>query len=156
LRRLIIDSEAFWPLINAGDTEGQMRFFGALIASLVATGMLYASSAVADGQMTQGDLYTFCVATDETSQTACRFYVLGVVQGIEVGDSSYMDSTTRRLVERKKTIYCLPDGGLSQSEMVAIVKGVLQSVLTAYPKDKELPAQAAVLAAMNRKFPCPK
>jgi hypothetical protein len=133
-----------------------MRFFGAPIIGLVMIGMLPTGSAVAGGQMTQGDLYTFCVATDETSQTACRFYVLGVVQGIEVGDSAYMDSTTRRLVERKKTIYCLPDGGLPQSEMVSIVKVVLQSVLTAYPKDKELPAQSAVLAAMNSKFPCPK
>jgi hypothetical protein len=58
-------------------------------------------------ELTAGVLYEFCKATDEVSKTACRFYMLGVVQGVSLGDGAKM--VDRKLVERKKTILCAPD-----------------------------------------------
>lgn len=34
------------------------------------------------GAMTTGDLHQICTAPDDESKAACRFYVLGVTQGI--------------------------------------------------------------------------
>ena len=70
-----------------------------------------------------------------------------------MGDGGYMDYSTRNLVERRKTIICLP-AGVAQSQMVAIVKETMIKLFAAYPGDKDLPATSTVVAAMNRRFPC--
>jgi hypothetical protein len=59
-------------------------------------------------ELTAGELLSFCTSTDQVASTACRFYVLAVVQGVGIGDSAYMDATPK-FVEKKKTIFCLPD-----------------------------------------------
>jgi len=87
------------------------------------------------------------------AQTACRFYVLGVVQGVQLGDGSSMDHSTHRFVEKTKTIMCVPDE-VDQSQMVTVVRQTLAQEFTAYPGDKELPASSTVSAIMNRRFPC--
>jgi hypothetical protein len=114
----------------------------------------FASSPLKADELTAGELYSLCTSTDQNASAACRFFVLGVVQGIEIGDGSYMDAN-RRLVERKKTILCLPES-IPQTQMVSIVRDAMKTVLAAYPGDKDLPATSSILAAMNRKFPCPK
>jgi hypothetical protein len=121
---------------------------------VIGIGLLFPGSAKADGEMTAGELYSLCTSADQNAATACRFYVLGVVQGIELGDAAYMGAN-RQLVERKKTILCLPEN-TPQAQMVSIVKEAMKSVLTAYPADKDLPATSSIMAAMNRKFPCPR
>lgn len=110
--------------------------------------------AKATGEMTAGDLYALCTSADQNASTACRFYVLGVVQGTEMGDGAYM-AANRQLLERRKTILCLSEG-VSQSQMVSFVRDALKIDLIAYPGDKELPATSLIVAAMNRKFPCPR
>src|SRR6266852_5497740 len=105
-------------------------------------------------ELTAGELLSFCTSTDQVTSTACRFYVLGVVQGVGIGDSAYMDATPK-LVEKKKTIFCLPDN-TPESQMVTIVTDSMIKVFAAYPNNKRLPATGAILAAMFQKFPCPK
>jgi Rap1a immunity proteins len=114
---------------------------------------LTTAAANAAGQMTGNDLQSLCNATDQVASTACRFYILGVVQGIEIGDGSYMNAS-RQMVERKKTILCMVE--TSQSEMVGIVKDAMRQILSVYPDDGKLPATASILAAMSRKYPCPR
>jgi hypothetical protein len=122
---------------------------GALFLAALPTISTPANSAA----LTSGDLYSFCISKDQVAQTACRFYVLGVVQGIQLGDGAYMDHSTRNLVERKKTIMCLLDE-VGQSQMVLIVIDAMAKDLAAFPDDKELPATSIAAAAMSRRFPC--
>jgi Rap1a immunity proteins len=111
------------------------------------------STPATSAELTAGDLYSFCISKDEMVQTACRFYVLGVVQGVELGDGGYMDHSTHKFVERTKTILCLPDG-VGQSQMVLMVTEAMAKTFATYPSDKELPANSTVAAVMNRRFPC--
>jgi Rap1a immunity proteins len=106
----------------------------------------------ADG-LTAGALYSSCVSADQAELNACRFYVLGLVQGVGLGDGTYLDAT-RKLVERKKTILCPPDN-TPQAQIVAIAKDSLQQLFAVHPDDKKMPAATTVLGVMILKFPCP-
>ena len=120
----------------------------ALILALMAS-----NSAVAD-ELTAGDLYSFCNANDEMTKAACRFYILGAVQGISLGSGSIMDSSGR-FVAKAKTHFCIPDD-MPQSQMVAVFQRTMQPLAQAYPQDLKLPAISVLAAAMARAFPCPK
>ncbi len=50
--------------------------------------LLTVGNARAD-ELTAGDLYSFCVSNDKMVNTACRYYILGVVNGVRIGDSMY-------------------------------------------------------------------
>jgi hypothetical protein len=126
---------------------------GVVCAALFFAALPAASVPAISAELTSGDLYSFCASKDQMAQTACRFYVLGVVQGIETGDGGYMDHSTHQMVERTKTILCVPDE-VTQSQMVAIVREAMAQDLANYPSDKELPATSIVVAVMNRRFPC--
>jgi hypothetical protein len=115
--------------------------------------LLTVGSARAD-ELTAGDLYSFCASNDKIVNTACRYYILGVVNGVRIGDSLYMGAN-RTFLERKKTILCNPDN-MPQSEMVSLITDLLALNFKAYPEDKALPADTTIAAAMSRKFPCPK
>jgi hypothetical protein len=52
--------------------------------ALIVGAMLLGSPTIA-GQMTEGDLQTICDGTDIESKAACRFYILGVAEGITEG-----------------------------------------------------------------------
>jgi hypothetical protein len=124
-----------------------------LCAALFLAASLAVSAPSIAKEFTSGDLYAFCASKDQVAQTACRFYVLGVVHGIELGDGSYMDHATHRVVERTKTIMCVPDE-VTQNQMVAIVTEMMAQDFVAYPDDKALPATSIIVAVMNRRFPC--
>jgi hypothetical protein len=85
--------------------------------------------------------------------SACRFYVLGVVQGVGLGDGATMDASGQ-MVERKKTIFCIPDGGIPQSQMVSVVRDLIGLDFKRYPEDRKLSAVGMVAAVMRKKFPC--
>ena len=115
----------------------------------------FASSPVkaADG-LTAGELHSFCISAGQTELNACRFYVLGIVQGVGLGDGTYLDHATRKLVERKKTIFCPPEN-TPQAQIVAIARDSLQQLFAVHPDDKKLPAATTILGVMILKFPCP-
>jgi hypothetical protein len=141
------------PSSPCGDTmELKLAIKTALVLLLISC---FASSPVkADGELAGGDLYSYCVSTDQVASTACRFYVLGIVQGVGLGDGAYLDAT-QHLKEKKKTIFCLPDN-TPQAQMVAIVKESMKLVFAAHPDDKKLPAATTILGVMVLKFPCQK
>jgi len=112
------------------------------------------TAAKADDEMTAGELYSFCTSADQLASTTCRFYIVGVVQGIGLGDGTFMDAT-RKMAERKKTIFCMPEN-TPQAQMVSIVTDTMRQLFVAHPDDKKLPAIVSILAAMNHRFPCPK
>jgi Rap1a immunity proteins len=119
----------------------------ALIFALIASG-----SASADA-ITAGELYSSCNAKDEKAQTACRFYILGAVQGITFGDGSVM-SDKGAFVARDKTHFCVPND-MPQSQMLDLFQKAVQQLERAYPEDLKLPATSVIGAAMYRTFPCP-
>ena len=104
--------------------------------------------------LTAGELYSSCISADQTESNACRFYILGIVQGVGLGDGTYLDAT-RKLVERKKTIFCLPEN-TPQAQIVAIASDSLKQLFAVHPDDKKLPAATTILGVMILKFPCPK
>lgn len=116
-------------------------------------GLMVSSPAVAD-ELTTGDLYSFCNADDEMTKAACRFYILGAVQGISFGGRSVMDSSGR-LVTNDKRHFCIPDD-TPQSELVAVFQRTVQPLAKTYPEDLKLSAISVLAIAMARAFPCPK
>src|ERR1051325_8395182 len=102
-------------------------------------------------QLTAGELYSFCTATDDVSQAACRFFVLGVVEGIELADGSTMGKD-RRVVAGKKTIFCAPDD-VSVYKLTDVFKSRVATLRQAYPDDMKLPAVGVVGAAMVSAYP---
>jgi hypothetical protein len=132
-----------------------MRLVSEAASVLILLSVAVSSPVRADGEMTAGDLYSLCSATDQVASTACRFYVLGIVQGVGLGDGAYLDATTRHLQERKKTIFCLPEN-TPQAQMVAVVTDTMKLDLGAYPDDRKLPAASTIVGVLVHKFPCPK
>jgi Rap1a immunity proteins len=106
-------------------------------------------------ELLAGDLYSFCVGNDQMSNTACRFYVLGVVQGVGLGDGTTTDPSGKQMVERKKTIFCAPDD-FSQTQMVSLVRDLLALDFKRYPEDKKLAAAGMVAGIFHTRFPCPR
>ena len=124
-----------------------MRKFALIIA-------LVASGAAAADELTAGDLQSFCNARDEMIQAACRFFILGAVQGISLGDGSVSDGSGH-YVPRNKTHFCIPDN-TPQSQMITVFQTTIQEVARAHPEDLKLPAISVLDATLSRAFPCAK
>jgi hypothetical protein len=95
--------------------------------------------------MTLGDLQQICSGTDVEAQSACRFFILGVVGGAG-------------LATGLKTLggpLCIADG-VTDAALVASVKKLMQADLAAYPQDKALSAAGFVAAAAMKAHPCKK
>ena len=131
-----------------------MRVCHLVVAALLGTVLFSggARSANAD-ELSAGELYSFCTSNDQMVSNACRFYVLGVVQGVGLGDGSTMDASGKQMVERKKTIFCIPDD-MSQTQLVSLVRDLLGLDFKRYPEDRELTAVGMVAGIMHTKFPC--
>ncbi len=104
-------------------------------------------------QLTAGRLYEACNSSRDVEQTACRFYVLGVVQGAGLIDGSTVGEDGR-LALKQRTRLCLP-ADLPQSQMVEVFRGVMRTLLESRADEAEAPAESIVLAAMHTQFPCP-
>lgn len=113
---------------------------------------LIASFAAEADELTAGELYAWCKDKYDVSQTACKFYILGVVQGIELGDGSKMGSNNR-LSPKKNTIFCAPDN-MPVSQMIDVFTTRVRVLEQSYPQDLKLPAVGIVGAAMVNAFPC--
>jgi len=102
-------------------------------------------------ELSTGHLLEFCTSKDEMVQTACRFFILGAVLGVEAGDG--MALSRRKFTERTKTHFCPPDN-VTGKEMVQTFVSYTNAVLLKYPDDTKLPAMSTLEAAMNFKYPC--
>jgi hypothetical protein len=113
------------------------------LAALAITGMLLSSAPLAadENAMTAGDLQQLCLGSDTTSRNVCRIYILGVVQGIEVG----LNMRGRRP--------CVP-ATTSADSLQQTIKSKLDEDLTAVPSDKNLVASGIIGGIVARTFPC--
>ena len=102
-------------------------------------------TALAD-QMTVSDLQLICSGTTEDTQNACRFFILGVVEGA----TGFGEGTKTA----KGPLCIAPD--VSDKSLVIAVKKAMQLDLAAYPEDKSLLAAGFVVAAAIMAYPCKK
>jgi hypothetical protein len=129
-----------------------MRWTGALLLALCCLtigGVTQAKHAAAeDTAMTAGDLQEICIGSSPEAKSTCRFYLLGVTQGISMG-MSIADGKTQ--VGRP----CVPDN-LSASAIELAVKMKLGQDLMVFPDDRKLEASGVVGAILVSTFPCGK
>ena len=100
-------------------------------------------------QMVVSDLGEFCSAHDDSSISACRFYILGVMEGLGLG-SAYEAQT-----QASKAHFCIPYR-TGQSETVSLVKQQMRQDLAMFPQDKTLPAVSFISAVLMKAYPCPR
>lgn len=113
-----------------------------IVCGLIFQAYLPAQSA----EMTVGDLQEICVAYDAESKATCRFYILGITQGIELG-IGIADGKT------KGGRPCIPDD-VPGSTLEFVVKKFIGEDLMFYPKDREEDAAGFVGGAIVKAFPC--
>jgi hypothetical protein len=105
--------------------------------------------AAEDKAMTAGDLQQICIDSSPESKAGCRFYLLGITQGISMG-MVIADGKTQG--GRRP---CVPDN-LSASAIELAVKMKLGEDLTVFPDDRKLDASGVVGAILVSTFPCGK
>ena len=111
--------------------------------------LLISTSAFAtDTAMTAGDLQQICLGSNAESKAACRFYILGITQGIEMG-LSIADGKTRGGRP------CVPEN-ISGSALELAVKMKMGEDLMVFPDDRNLDASGFVGAIIVNTFPCRK
>ena len=93
--------------------------------------------------MTAGDLAQLCQGSDHVSVNACRIYILGVTQGIEIG---------MRMAAAKSPASrsCVPRG-ISAEELEA---GVKKKLATLGSDSEQDDAAGFIGAALAQGFPC--
>jgi hypothetical protein len=119
--------------------------------TLIVLAVSLLSFAAQADELSTGRLLEFCTSKDEMVQTACRYFILGVVQGVEAGDGMVLSG--RKFTERTKTHFCAPDN-MAQKDMVQTFVSYTNAVLLKYPDDIKLPALSTLEAAMHFKHPC--
>ncbi|RUN75503.1 hypothetical protein EJC47_15870 [Sphingomonas sp. TF3] len=95
------------------------------------------------GQMTLGDLQVLCA--DREPGEACRFYILGVMEGTNLASGVANDTKH----------FCIPEG-VTQTEIVAVVKRLAKGDVAMFPKDVTMPAVSFVGASLIHSYPCAK
>ena len=118
-----------------------MRLFLALLTFTVWNSAVLAQAAQIE--MTATDLDMFCNSSDPTVEPACRFYILGVAQGISIGAGAAND----------KAHFCIPDD-VPTTQLVAIFRRTAAALKSKFPADMKLPAASIVGAAFAREYPC--
>ena len=98
--------------------------------------------------MTAGDLQQICVGSSAESKAACRFFILGVVQGLDVG-MNIADGKTQGGRP------CVPEN-TSGSALELAVKMKLGEDLMVFPDDRKLDASGLVGGIIVHTFPCRK
>lgn len=117
------------------------------LSSLTIVGVTQSKRAPAgETAMTAGDLQQICIGSSDESKAACRFYLLGITQGISMG-ISIADGKTQGGRP------CVPDD-LSASAIELAVKMKLGQELMVYPDDRKLDASGVVGAILVSAFPC--
>lgn len=101
-----------------------------------------------DHPMTAGDLEQLCIGSSADAKAACRFYLLGVTQGVNLG-ISIADGKTQGGRP------CVPET-LTGASIELAVKAKLGSDLMVFPEDRKLEASGVVGAIIVSTFPCSK
>ena len=120
-----------------------VTFSACICLLLIPVGVLAADSA-----MTAGDLQQICLGSDAQSKAACRFYILGVTQGISLG-LAIADGKTQGGRP------CVPENAPGAA-LELMVKGKMGEDLMVFPDDRKLDASGLVAAIIVKTFPCRK
>ena len=110
--------------------------------------VISASALAADNAMTAGELQQICLGSNAESKAACRFYILGIVQGIDSG----MTIADGKIQGGRP---CVPEN-ISGSALELAVKMKMGAVLMVFPDDRKLDASGFVTAMIIKTFPCRK
>jgi hypothetical protein len=113
--------------------------------ALIIGAMLMGSHPAIAAQMTEGDLQMICDGTDVESKAACRFYILGVAEGIAEGVGLGPGDTHNP--------YCIAPNTSSMA-LADAVEAALRDDLSNFPKDRKIAAASFVGAVVFRAFPC--
>lgn len=124
-----------------------MKFLVAFLAFACVL-LIPPSPGAPDNTMTVGDLQQICLASDAESKAACRFYILGIVQGIQVG-MSIADGKTQGGRP------CVPENTSSPALELAVKMKMGQDLMV-FPDDRKLDASGFVGAIIVNTFPCRK
>jgi hypothetical protein len=112
-------------------------------------GMPQSKRASADEKaMTAGDLQETCIGASAESKASCRFYLLGITQGISLG-MGIADGKTQGGRP------CIPDN-FSAPAIELAVKMKMGQDLMVFPDDHKLDASGLVGAILVSTFPCRK
>lgn len=98
--------------------------------------------------MTAGDLQEICIGSSPEAKASCRFYLLGIRQGLSMG----MDIADGKTQGGRP---CFPDN-LSASAIELVVKMKMGQDLMVFPDDHNLEASGLVGGILVSSFPCRK
>jgi hypothetical protein len=104
----------------------------------VLASLLIAASTHATEDLSAGTLLSFCQSSDRHSNDICSIYILGVVQGLDLG--SHFRA-------------CVPEN-VSEAELAEVYKRQASALKSAYPSDMKLAAVGVVAASIAKNFPC--
>lgn len=110
--------------------------------------LISASTSAADNAMTAGELQQICLGSNAENKAACRFYILGIAQGIDLG-MNIADGKTQGGRP------CVPEN-TSGSALELAVKMRMGQDLMVFPEDRKLDASGFVGAIIIKTFPCRK
>lgn len=112
-------------------------------ALIAAVAVLLSTAAREPPAMTAGDLAQLCNGSDHVSRNACRIYILGVTQGIELG---------LRMADGKGAASrsCVPPGISAED----LEKSVKQRLATLDSDSQQGDAAGFIGATLARGFPC--
>lgn len=115
-----------------------MKALPAILVLLVVSTTLPASAEHA--RLTVSNLWEICTPSDKGSREACRYYILGVTDGVaaSIGD---------------KTQFCIP-GGVPLITLESLIEKAIKEDLMLYPADRDLAAVGLVRAAVQKAYPC--
>jgi hypothetical protein len=123
------------------------RLTYSLVCVLVAFAVAHSHPANAK-EMTAGDLQQICGSKNPDVDAPCRFYIMGIVQGITIG----LDMADGKVAVGRP---CIPDD-LQDTKLETLVKAKLGADLMVNPEDKDLPAASFVGAVIGTTFRCSK
>jgi Rap1a immunity proteins len=117
-----------------------------IACALTALALLAAHPSPAQPAMTAGDLEQLCTGSDHVSRNACRIYILGVTQGIDIGlEIADAKSASRRPCRPSK---------VSAEELEQTVKQELARLSAPAARDRD--AASFIATALAAAFPCAK
>ena len=96
--------------------------------------------------MTADDLQAMCVRADTGSNMACKFYILGMTQGVSLG----MDIADKKTRGGRP---CIPDG-MTGSALELAIRVKMGHDLRLFPDDGKQDAAGLVGAILVNTFPC--
>lgn len=122
----------------------------ALLTTITCALLAGAASAELQEQpaMTAGDLQQLCLGSDHVSRNACRIYILGVTQGVEVG----LAIADGKLQGGRP---CVP-ADISAETLESTLKSSLAQSLAASAANRNRDAARFIGSVLTHTFPCQK